>query len=141
MKPKPAPVHGEKKKVLIVDDDPHVMEVLSNLLQQANYEVIEATYSLPALFSAARSVPDLMLVDIRMPIMNGLELIEQFKSFEETRNVPIVAITGLDTQEMRNAASKLGCVGFIPKPFDAKEFPGKIAAFLNASPATAENRK
>jgi CheY-like chemotaxis protein len=100
------------------------------MLRQANYDVIEASYSLPALFSAARTVPDLMLVDIRMPIMNGLELIEQFRTYKETKDVPIVAITGMDTPEMRQAATKLGCVGFISKPFDMTEFPRQVASFL-----------
>ena len=140
MKNKVTPLPVAKKKVLIVDDDANVVEIISSMLREANYEVMEANYSLPALFSAARDIPDLMLVDIRMPIMNGLELIEQFKSYQETRNVPIVAITGMDTPEVRKAASRLGCVGFLPKPFDAKTFPDQIAAFLKSAPA-AEVRK
>lgn len=133
MKNQPTPTPEAKKKILIVDDDPNVMEVMSTMLREANYEVIEAGYSLPALFSAARNVPDLMLVDIRMPIMNGLELIEQFKSYKETKNVPIVAVTGMDTPEMRKTASRLGCVGFIAKPFNATEFPDQVAGFLKAA--------
>jgi CheY-like chemotaxis protein len=66
-----------------------------------------------------------------MPIMNGLELIEQFKGYEETRNIPIVAITGMDTPEMRETAKKLGCAGFIPKPFDTDELPQQIAKYMH----------
>lgn len=141
MKNKPAPVSGIKKKVLIVDDDANVVQLLSTMLERANYKVFEASYSLPALFRAARNVPDLILVDINMPIMNGLELIEQFKGYEETRNVPIVAITGMDTPEVRKTAHDLGCVGFLPKPFDSKAFPSQIAAFLGAPPKVVQHQK
>jgi CheY-like chemotaxis protein len=140
MKNKAAPLPATKKKVLVVDDDANVVEIISTMLREANYEVIEASYSLPALFSAARDIPDLMLVDIRMPIMNGLELIEQFKTYAETRHVPIVAITGLDTPDVRKAASRLGCVGFLPKPFDAKTFPDQIAGFLKSAPGAGTRK-
>jgi CheY-like chemotaxis protein len=130
MKQKPAAT-SEKKKILVVEDDASVSRLISAVLAKANYEVVEASYSLPALFRVVRNLPDLILVDINLPIMNGLELIEQFKGHKETRNVPIVAMTGMDTPETRQAARKLGCVGFISKPFDTREFPLQIARFIN----------
>jgi CheY-like chemotaxis protein len=131
MKSKPVSSLEPKKKVLIVDDDANITTLLGAVLTRANYEVIKASYSLPALFRAARNSPDLILVDVNMPIMNGLELIEQFKGYEETRNIPIVAITGMDTPEVRETAKKLGCAGFIPKPFDADDFPRQIAQYMH----------
>jgi CheY-like chemotaxis protein len=131
MKPKPVSSLEPKKKVLIVDDDAHITAILGAVLTRANYEVIKASYSLPALFRAARNTPDLILVDVNMPIMNGLELIEQFKGYEETRDIPIVAITGMDTPEMRETAKKLGCAGFIPKPFDTDQIPQQIAKYMH----------
>lgn len=135
MKRKAAPKTGVKKKILIVDDDPDIITLLGTVLAKAEYEVMKANYSLPALFQVVRDLPDLILVDINMPIMNGLELIEQFKIHQETRNVPIVAITGMDTPEVREEVRRLGCVGFIPKPFDVRRFPVQIAKFLAAEPA------
>lgn len=131
MKRKPAPVSAVRKKILIVDDDAGVTKMLGDILTKADYEVIKASYSLPALFRAARYEPDLILVDINMPVMNGLELIEQFKGFQETRDVPIVAMTGMDTPEMREAAEQLGCVGFIPKPFTTKQITNQVAQCLH----------
>lgn len=127
MKPKPISILEPKKKVLIVDDDANITAILGAVLTKANYEVITASYSLPALFRAARNMPDLILVDVNMPIMNGLELIEQFKGYEETRDIPIVAITGMDTPEMRERTRELGCAGFIPKPFDAEQLTRLVA--------------
>ncbi len=129
-KRKPAPVSAVRKKILIVDDDAAMAKLMNITLSRANYEVFEASYSLPALFRVVHTLPDLILVDLNMPIMNGLELIEQFKGHEETRNVPIVAVTGMDTPENRKAAHDLGCVGFIAKPFDAKQFPAQVAKYL-----------
>ena len=131
MKKQPVPVSAIRKKILIVDDDANITSVLGAVLTKADYEVIKASYSLPALFRAARHEPDLILVDINLPVMNGLELIEQFKGYQETRNVPIVAITGMDTPEVREAAQKLGCVGFIPKPFNTKQFPSQVAKYFS----------
>jgi two-component system, cell cycle response regulator DivK len=132
MKRKSAPVPKAKKKILIIDDDADIISLLRTVLTEADYEVMEASYSLPAMFQVVRKRPDLILMDINMPGMNGFELMEQFKTYEETRNVPIVAITGMDTNEAREIAKGVGCVGFIPKPFDIKRFPGQIAKFLSA---------
>jgi two-component system cell cycle response regulator len=132
MKSKPVSSLEPKKKILVVDDDANITAMLNAILTRANYEVIKASYSLPALFRAAKNIPDLILVDVNMPIMNGLELIEQFKGYEETRNIPIVAITGMDTPEVRESARKLGCAGFIAKPFDADLFAGQIAKYMHA---------
>ena len=130
MKAKSAPVSKARKRVLIVDDDADIIGLLRTVLLDEGYEVMEASYSLPAMFQVVRKRPDLILMDINMPGMNGFELMEQFKTYEETRNVPIVAITGMDTNEAREIAKGVGCVGFIPKPFDLKRFPGQIAKFI-----------
>lgn len=136
MKSKTAPVRApkarKKKKILLVDDDTALTRVLAELLDHAGYDAIQASYSLPALFEVVRQLPDLILVDINMPIMNGLELVEQFKSYEETRHVPIVVMTGMDTPQAREVVRELGCVGFLPKPIDGKKFPAQVAKFLRA---------
>ena len=132
MKREPAEAQKTKKRILIVDDDAEIIGLLRTVLTEAGYEVMEASYSLPAMFQVVRQRPDLILMDINMPMMNGFELVEQFKKYEETKDVPIVAITGLNTPEAREIARGVGCVGFIPKPFDIDKFPGQIAKFLRA---------
>src|SRR5436190_3756988 len=121
-----------KKKILIVEDDTDVREILSRALRQAGYEVQEAEHALGAICAMVRAGADLILTDLRMPIMDGLGLVRELKAHEDTRGVPVVAMTGFDTPENRTAALQAGCVGYIAKPIDAREFLGRIAEFIHA---------
>jgi len=119
-----------KKRILIVDDDPDAIEVLSALLESAGYEVEGAEHAFAAVCAVVRSAPDLVLSDIRMPIVDGMGLATELKTHLDTRDIPVVAITGYDTPSMREAAIKAGYDGYIAKPIDAKRFPEQIAKFL-----------
>jgi CheY-like chemotaxis protein len=119
-----------KKKILIVDDDPDAVEVLSALLEHAGYEVEGAEHALAAVCAVVRSAPDLVLADIRMPIVDGMGLATELKTHLDTRDIPVVAITGYDTPAMRERALKAGFDGYIAKPIDAKKFPSQVAKFL-----------
>jgi len=119
-----------KKRILIVDDDPDAIEVLSALLESAGYEVEGAEHAFAAVCAVVRSAPDLVLSDIRMPIVDGMGLATELKTHLDTRDIPVVAITGYDTPLMREAAIKAGYDGYIAKPIDAKRFPEQIAKFL-----------
>ena len=124
---------SRKPRILIVEDDARVMRLYSEVLEGCGYEIVQANYALPALFRAVRNPPDLILADLVMPVMNGLEMIRQFKGHEETRDIPVVVVTGSDTPEDREAALKAGCVGFLTKPIDIEAFPGQVAKFLRRS--------
>ena len=121
-----------KKKILIVEDDSDFREILSRSLRQAGYEVQEAEHALGAICAMVRAGADLVLTDIRMPIMDGLGLVRELKAHEDTRRVPVVVMTGFDTPENHAAALHAGCVGYIAKPIDAREFVGRIAEFFRA---------
>ena len=121
-----------KKKILIVEDDSDFREILSRSLRQAGYEVQEAEHALGAICAMVRAGADLVLTDIRMPIMDGLGLVRELKAHEDTRRVPVVVMTGFDTPENHAAALHAGCVGYIAKPIDAREFLGRIAEFIRA---------
>src|SRR5262245_29955336 len=121
-----------KKKILIVEDDPDIRRLLGQTLRQAGYEVCEAEHALSAVCAMVREGADLILTDIRMPIVDGLGLVRELKSHVDTRHVPVVAVTGLDTPESRAAAQKAGCVGYLTKPVDVLEFPNQVAQFLGA---------
>ena len=116
-----------KKSILIVEDEADIREILSRTLRSAGYEVHEANHALGAICAMVRNGADLILTDIRMPVVDGLELVRELKSHEDTKHVPVVAITGFDTPEMRKAAMQAGCVGFITKPIDTTEFVNQIA--------------
>lgn len=128
-----------KKKILIVEDDSDVREILSRVLRTAGYDVQEAGHALGGVCAMVRAGADLVLTDINMPIMDGLGLVRELKAHEDTRRVPIVAITGLDTAERRAAALQAGCVGYITKPIDTGDFLSQIAKFVRA-PQPVEDR-
>ncbi len=122
------------KRILIVEDDSDFRELLCRSLRQAGYEVHEAEHALGAICAMVRAGADLILTDIRMPIMDGLVLVRELKAHQDTCDVPVVAMTGFDTPENRKAALQAGCVGYIAKPIDAHEFLGRIAEFIRAEP-------
>ena len=119
-----------KKKILIVEDDPAFREIISILLQDAGYEVHEAEHAFGAICAMVRAGADLVLADIRMPIVDGFSMIRELRSHEDTRHVPVVVVTGFDTPESRTEAQKTGCIGYLTKPIDPRKFPGQIAEFL-----------
>jgi len=119
-----------RKKILIVDDDPQILEMYSLLLQEAGYAVEQAEHSLAAIAAIVRSAPDLILADIRMPIVDGMELVRELKSHSDSRNIPVVAVTGYDSPETRQAALEAGYADYITKPIDPRRFPAHIAKLL-----------
>lgn len=124
----PAPT--KKKRILIVDDDAELLELLATLLRAAGYEVDEAEHALAAVASVVRAVPDLILADIRMPIVDGLGLVRELKSHSDSKNIPVVAITGYDEPGARESALEAGYDDYLAKPINARRFPGQVAALL-----------
>jgi CheY-like chemotaxis protein len=124
-----------KKRILIVEDDPAVMKVFSAVLSHSGYEVITASNALPALFRVTQNPPDLILADLKMPAMDGLEMIGQFKAHGDTRDIPIVVITGSASEETRAAALKAGCAGFLTKPVNPVDLLAQVAGLLTPEKA------
>jgi CheY-like chemotaxis protein len=122
-----------KKRILIVEDDPEVMKTYSSLLTSSGYEVMTASSAMPALFRVIQTPPDLILADLQMPMMNGLEMIGQFKAHEDTRGIPVVVVTGSASEESREAAFKAGCAGYLTKPIEPVEFLAQIQKFLSGA--------
>ena len=123
-------INKPKKKILIVDDDPQFLELYSALLQEAGYAVEQADHALSAIAAVVRETPDLILADIRMPIVDGVGLVRELKTHTDSRHIPVVAVTGYDRPGGREAALQAGYDGYFPKPIDARRFPQQIAGFL-----------
>ena len=113
-----------------MDDDLQVLEIFSELLQEVGYEVESAENALAAMAAVVRDAPDLILADIRMPIVGGMDLVRELKSHTDSRRVPVVAFTGFDSPEMREAALKAGYDGYLPKPTDPGPFFDHIERLL-----------
>ncbi len=121
---------ASKKRILLVDDDPQVLETYSALLLEAGYDVKTAENALAAVAVVVRAAPDLILADIRMPIVGGMDLVRELKSHVDSRLIPVVAFTGYDTPAMREAALKAGYDDFLAKPKDMAPFLQQLSTLV-----------
>lgn len=110
-----------------MDDDAQIREVFGALLEASGYHVETAEHALAAIASIVRIPPDLILADIRMPIVDGLGLVRELKSHPDSRLIPVIAVTGHDSQETRAAALQAGCVDYITKPVNPQGLLRQIA--------------
>ena len=117
-------------KILVVDDDFINRELLKAYLTEANYEVITAGDGASAFELALDSPPDLALVDVQMPGMDGIELCSALKSTPETRFVPVVIVTALDSEEEKIRAIGVGADDFVTKPFNALVLLTRVRSLL-----------
>ena len=108
-------------KILIVDDEPLNVDYLEQELEDLGYETVSAANGQQALQRVKSDAPDLILLDVMMPVMDGLTVCRLLKEDEETRLIPIVIMTALDRIEDRIAGIKAGADDFLTKPVDDRE--------------------
>ena len=120
-----------KKQILVVEDEPEIRELLTLLLEQEGFDVLPAEHALAAVFAIVRKKPDLILTDIRMPIVDGIALLNEIRAHSDSADIPVIVVTGQDTRECRDAATKAGCAGYITKPIDTQRFGGQIRDFFS----------
>ena len=117
-------------KILYVDDDPVNRTLVNRLLSSYDFKVIEATTGIEGLQIAQKSPPDLILMDINMPGLDGNETTTRMRGISGLQHIPIVAVTANTTKGARELALAAGCNGYIAKPIDIDEFPHQIIAYL-----------
>jgi CheY-like chemotaxis protein len=126
-------------RILVVDDNPLNLALASYILKSDGYVIDEAVDADDAQKLLRQTTPDLILMDIALPGMDGLTLTRQLKADERLKNVPIVALTASAMQGDEHKASLAGCVGYITKPFNIDQFSQQVAAFLRpAATASAQ---
>lgn len=116
----------DKKTVLIVEDNFFNMKLESDLLEINGFFVLKATCGRDALDVLSNSIPNLILLDIRLPDINGLELFKKIRQDVRLNAVKIVAVTASVTKEEEGEIKKAGFDGFIAKPIDIKDFVRQI---------------
>lgn len=116
--------------ILIVDDNPINLKLTRVLLTQVGYEVKTAPDAEEALKIIGVFKPRLILMDIQLPGMDGLELTRRLKSAPETKDILILALTAFAMKGDDEKAKAAGCDGYITKPIDTQTFPGLIAEFF-----------
>ena len=117
-------------KILIVEDNAANMKLATFLLQSAGYEVISATDAEAGLTLAKADQPDLILMDIQLPGMDGLEATWLLKQDDATCSIPVIALTALAMKGDEERIRAAGCDGYIAKPLAYKDFLASVAAQL-----------
>lgn len=118
------------KKILVVDDNNDSRELVVKVLKNQGYEMIEAIDGEDALEKAVSEKPDLILMDISIPKINGYEVTKRLKSLEEVKEIPVVALTAHAMRGDRAKALEAGCEGYISKPINVRELPAQIKSYL-----------
>ena len=118
--------------IMVVDDSLTVRKITTRLLAREGYQVVTAKDGVDALQHLQEILPDVMLVDIEMPRMDGFELTKNVRSDPQTAHIPIIMITSRTAEKHRNYALELGVNAYLGKPFQEDELLGRIAGFLKA---------
>jgi CheY-like chemotaxis protein len=118
------------KKILLVDDSPTVLLMERILLRDAPYTLLSATSGEEALKTALAERPDIILMDVMMPGLDGLEVCRRLRAEEATRNTPIILVTTRSSLEALEQGYACGCNDYIVKPFEGLELRMKVANFL-----------
>jgi two-component system, cell cycle response regulator DivK len=123
------PHGGDQPLVLVVDDDDKSLKLARDLLRADGIRTIEATGGTEAVGLAAQTLPDVILLDLQLPDMDGIQVVRELKARDSTSRIPVVALTatriGGDDDWLRAA----GFTACIEKPFDTRDFPGRVRGY------------
>jgi len=122
--------NAEAPLVLLVEDNEMIRRAFCILLEESGYRVLGAAGGVEALEVAARELPDLMLLDLGLPDVSGLEVARRLKAAEPTRDIAIVALTGRALEADRAACREAGCAGYIVKPVDTQRLLRELPTYL-----------
>ena len=121
------------KVILVVDDDPKNLKLIRDLLQVSGYKTIEATGGEQGIKLAKSKKPDLILMDILMPKVDGYTACREIKMDKATKAIPVVMLTSLDHELNKELGRDMGANGYITKPVDRQKLLDVISRFLPAS--------
>ena len=138
MSPPPSPTPARslpsRRHILAVDDSKTVRLLAQKALEAFDCEVSEAANGFNALFAMERALPDLILLDVSMPIMDGLEMLEMLKSKPALRAIPVIMLTSPADHAVAGRLAALGVAGTVMKPFTAATLIEKIRGVLDLKP-------
>ena len=117
-------------RILVVEDNVMNMELAVDLLRLQGYEVLSATTGQEALDISGREPLDLILMDVGLPGIDGLEVTKMLKKDPKTRHIPVVALTAHAMKGDEERILHHGCTGYISKPIDTREFPKAVGEFI-----------
>ena len=127
------PLDTKRNRILVVEDDHRNMTLLHDLLKAHGYEILKASDGLEAINVARNERPDLILMDIRLPTISGLDATRLLKQDKQTNAIPIIAVTAFATPEDETTALESGCAAYITKPVNIEKLLSTIGALLSSS--------
>jgi CheY-like chemotaxis protein len=130
----------ERPRVLLVDDYPDAREMYAEYLDFSGFEVIEAANGMEALQRAADMAPDIILMDLSLPVMDGWEATRRLKADTRTAHIPVVALTGHALAGISEGAKKAGCDAFVTKPCLPEDLVKEIRKVLNERSASTTKK-
>jgi two-component system cell cycle response regulator DivK len=118
------------KRILVVEDQEDNRQIVRDLLSTRDYEITEAENGEEAIASVAKYRPDLILMDIQLPVMDGYEATRRIKADPSLSSIPIIAVTSYALSRDEEKARAAGCDDFVPKPYSPRQLLAKIMEYL-----------
>lgn len=122
------------KKILVCDDEPHILHVVSTKLRNGGYEVVTASDGQEALDSAKKLKPDLIMTDYQMPYLSGLELCAMLRNDSETASIPVIMLTARGFSLGQEDLKDTNIRKVLPKPFSPREVLASVNELLGEAP-------
>ena len=119
--------------ILIIEDNERNLKLVRDVLQFNGFQTAEARTAEDGLALASASPPDLVLLDLQLPGIDGMEAFRQLRGSPPTAGVPVVAVTALAMKDDRERVLRAGFDGYLEKPISVRELPGQVRAFLTAA--------
>ena len=119
-----------KKRILVVEDQQDNRQILRDLLTNAGFDMIEAENGEEAIASAQASRPDLILMDIQLPILDGYEATRRIKADPNLKSIPIIVVTSYALSGGEDRARRAGCDDYVAKPFSPRQLLAKIKEYV-----------
>ncbi|WP_199141222.1 response regulator [Pedobacter sp. ASV12] len=128
----------DRKKILICDDDEGITDMLELVLEETGHEIITETNSLNIKSILKEDLPDLILLDLWMPVLSGDQVLKTLRADENTKQLPVIVISA--SRDGKEIALDAGATDFVAKPFDIDELLHKIEKYLNYNFLKIENK-
>jgi two-component system cell cycle response regulator DivK len=132
---------AERPRVLLVDDYPDAREMYTEYLEYSGFDVVQAANGMEALQRALDTTPDIILMDLSLPVMDGWEATRRLKADPRTADIPVIALTGHALAGISEGAKKAGCDGFVTKPCLPEDLVKEIRNVLDSPSAPKKPRR
>ena len=131
-----ARMEKQMKTILIMEDDPYQSRLMQRLLERSDYRILIEADGESGLQTAMAAMPDLILLDMGLPDLDGQTVAALLKGSEVLSTIPVVVVTAWPQDTAASIARAYGCEGYISKPVHAREFAAQIAGYLKEKPAS-----